>query len=157
MSGNRRHIPKEQKDLIVVMAHHKSATEIADETGISLRTVQRVLRKWRQTGSTVRIPIELGRPRILTALEVDYLEGLVLRTPDVYTRGYTRKTISRSALEASPLKRLAYQAAVGIHPARRLVFLDESACNRHTAKRLKAWAPVGERARRLDFFVRGIR
>lgn len=37
------------------------------------------------------------------------------------------------------------------------MFLDESACNRLTTKRLKAWAPCGERARRRDFFIRGIR
>ncbi|KAJ7358536.1 hypothetical protein DFH08DRAFT_687040, partial [Mycena albidolilacea] len=28
--------------------------------------------------------------------------------------------------------------------------------NRHTTKQLKIWAPIGERARHLDFFVRVI-
>jgi hypothetical protein len=37
------------------------------------------------------------------------------------------------------------------------VFLDESATNRHTAKRSKGWAPIGDRARRRDYFVRGQR
>jgi hypothetical protein len=37
------------------------------------------------------------------------------------------------------------------------VYLDESACNRHTSNRSYAWAPLGDRARRHDYFVRGIR
>ncbi|KAJ7870636.1 hypothetical protein B0H14DRAFT_2345581 [Mycena olivaceomarginata] len=122
MPGNRRHIPVDQKKLVVIMASNKKPKEIkeiADATGISVRTVQRILEKWRTTGNCVKIPLELGRPRILTALDVDFLEGLVLRTPDIYTfelqralflttgldvcketirvalirRGYTRKTV----------------------------------------------------------------
>ncbi|KAJ7077936.1 hypothetical protein C8R44DRAFT_654861 [Mycena epipterygia] len=119
MPGNRRHIPLEQKQLFVVMANHKTPKEIAKVTNTSERTVQRVLQKWRTTGQCVRIPLELGRPRILTALDISFLEGLVLRTPDIYTfelqralfvntglgiakstirdalirRGYTRKTV----------------------------------------------------------------
>ncbi|KAJ6545876.1 hypothetical protein DFH09DRAFT_846248, partial [Mycena vulgaris] len=65
--------------------------------------------------------------------------------------------ISRSALEAEEQKRLGYQAEVGEHPAHRLIFLDEAACNRHTSKQLKAWAPIGERAMHHDFFIRGVR
>lgn len=37
------------------------------------------------------------------------------------------------------------------------MFLDEAACNRLTSNRLKAWAPIGQRARRHDYFVRGQR
>lgn len=38
-----------------------------------------------------------------------------------------------------------------------LVFVDEAACNRNTAKRGWAWAPVGEQARRHDIYIRGIK
>lgn len=45
---------------------------------------------------------------------------------------------------------------VGEHyQANQLVFVDESATNRYTTMRKKGWAPVGQRARRRDFFVRG--
>jgi hypothetical protein len=74
MPGNRRHIPVDQKKLVVIMASNKKPKEIkeiADATGISVRTVQRILEKWRTTGNCVKIPLELGRPRILTALDVD--------------------------------------------------------------------------------------
>lgn len=37
------------------------------------------------------------------------------------------------------------------------MFLDEAACNRLTSNRLKGWAPIGQRARRHDYFVRGQR
>jgi transposase len=47
---------------------------------------------------------------------------------------------------------------IGEHyPPRTLVFLDESATNRFTSQRTYAWAPIGDRARRHDFFVRGTR
>lgn len=39
--------------------------------------------------------------------------------------------------------------------ADQLVFVDESACNRHTPERRTAWAPCSEHARRHCFFVRG--
>ncbi|KDQ25091.1 hypothetical protein PLEOSDRAFT_170030 [Pleurotus ostreatus PC15] len=37
------------------------------------------------------------------------------------------------------------------------MYLDKSHCNRHTTNRRWGWAPVGDRARRHDFFVRGTR
>jgi hypothetical protein len=47
---------------------------------------------------------------------------------------------------------------IGEHyPSETLVFLDEAACNRLTSNRLKAWAPIGERAHQHDYFVRGQR
>ncbi|KAJ7108311.1 hypothetical protein C8R44DRAFT_636892 [Mycena epipterygia] len=129
MPGNRRHIPREQKQLVVIMANYKAPQEIADATQIHVRTVRRILQTWRTTGNCVRIPLELGRPRILTAFDVDFLEGLVLRTPDIYTfelqralllntglnvakstirdaiirRGYTRKTVRRLYRALQPI------------------------------------------------------
>lgn len=43
------------------------------------------------------------------------------------------------------------------YSAEQLVFVDESAFNRHTARRTMGWATTGTRARRRDFFVRGQR
>jgi transposase len=75
-TGNRRHTPPEHKQLMVVMASYKTSKEIAEITNTSERTVQRVINKWRTTGQYVHIPLELGRPRILTALDVSV--GVVL-------------------------------------------------------------------------------
>ncbi|KAJ7025432.1 hypothetical protein C8F04DRAFT_926867, partial [Mycena alexandri] len=99
--GNRRHIPKEKKDLIVVMANHRTPQELADITYISERTIQRVLRNWHRTGSTVKVPVQAGRPRVLTALDVNFLEGLVQRTPDIYTWELRRALFLQTGLEVS--------------------------------------------------------
>jgi hypothetical protein len=79
-------------------------------------------------------------------------------TRALHRHGFTRKNITRSARERNEELRLEYQADIGEnYPPETLVFLDESACNRLTSNRLKAWAPVGKRARRNDCFVRGQR
>ncbi|KAJ7612010.1 hypothetical protein DFH06DRAFT_1015558 [Mycena polygramma] len=124
MAGNRRHIPDEQKRLVLVMASNTRPKDIAAATKIDIRTVYRIMETWRDTGKCTRRPLEMGRPRILTAFDVSFLEGLVLRTPDIYTwelqkalfihtglevhkdtirralirRGYTRKTVSERML-----------------------------------------------------------
>ncbi|KAJ6524792.1 hypothetical protein B0H19DRAFT_877286, partial [Mycena capillaripes] len=79
-----RHIPVEQKRLITTMANTMKPGKIAAVAHVDLSTVYRVLRTWRTTGKHVRIPLELGRPRILTTFEISYLEGLIQRTPDIY-------------------------------------------------------------------------
>ncbi|KAJ7018493.1 hypothetical protein C8F04DRAFT_886907, partial [Mycena alexandri] len=89
------------KDLIVVMANHRTPRELADITYISERTIQQVLRNWHRTGSTVKVPIQAGRPRVLTALDVNFLEGLVRRTPDIYTWELRRALFLQSGLEVS--------------------------------------------------------
>jgi hypothetical protein len=38
-----------------------------------------------------------------------------------------------------------------------LVFVDESAFDRRVSRRPYGWAPIGSRARRRDFFIRGKR
>lgn len=51
-----------------------------------------------------------------------------------------------------------YQLNVGAdYPPETLVFVDESACNRHTSKRAGAWAPIGDQARHHNYFVRRTR
>ncbi|KAH9028438.1 Homeodomain-like protein, partial [Lactarius deliciosus] len=82
--GNRRHIPKEQKWLIITMSAHLSNHDIAVATEISERTIRRVLKRWRETGDVICRPLQAGRPRELTSLEVSYLEGLITRSPDLY-------------------------------------------------------------------------
>ena len=61
------------------------------------------------------------------------------------------------ALERSEERRAQYLFEISQYSPETLVFLDESACNRHTARRTHGWAPSGKRARRHDYFVRGKR
>jgi hypothetical protein len=66
--------------------------------------------------------------------------------------------VTRPAMERNEDRCDLYQLQVGENfQADQLVFLDESACNRITTKRAMAWARVGCRARRHDYFVRGHR
>lgn len=68
------------------------------------------------------------------------------------------KKASISALEQNEDLRRQYLLTVGLgFSAEQLVFVDESACNRITTRRRCAWAPVGNCARRHDYFVRGKR
>ena len=66
--------------------------------------------------------------------------------------------ITRPARERDEELRLQYQADIGEnYPPETLVFVDEAACNRLTTNRKRGWAPIGKRARRHDYFVRGQR
>lgn len=66
--------------------------------------------------------------------------------------------VSRAAIEQSKEKRDDYEAIVGdLYHDWQLVFLDESHCDRRTTQRCGGWAPIGDRARRRDFFIRGIK
>ena len=68
------------------------------------------------------------------------------------------KKVSISALEQNEDARNEYLLTVGLgFSAEQLVFVDESACNRITTHRQCAWSPIGNRARRHDYFVRGKR
>ncbi|KAJ6453078.1 hypothetical protein C8R45DRAFT_755926, partial [Mycena sanguinolenta] len=82
--GNRRHIPVEHKQLMTTMANYLKPNQIATVAHVGVRTVQRTLKLWRTTGEHARIPLKQGRPRILTPFDISYLEGLILRTPDLY-------------------------------------------------------------------------
>lgn len=70
MPGNRRHIPEAVKEQWVRMSTHMSSREIAKVTGASQRTINRVLRLSRLTGSVVKTPLESGCPRSLTVYDV---------------------------------------------------------------------------------------
>lgn len=99
--GNYRFIPEAQKKLIITMLDRgQTPADVEHATGISVRTVQRVWRLWLSTGRVIQRPLEAGRQRILTSLEVSvsnslasgqdfglflqFLESLVEQRPDIY-------------------------------------------------------------------------
>ena len=65
--------------------------------------------------------------------------------------------LSRIAIERSAEKRSAFAARIGTYEAEQLVFVDESAVDRHTMYRGRAWAIRGMKATRKAFFVHGRR
>ena len=67
----RRHIHEAVKEQLVVMAGHLKSSDISRVTGISHRTVNRVIKLKRDTGSVVACnPLVTGRPRLLNGLDI---------------------------------------------------------------------------------------
>ncbi|KAG2753427.1 hypothetical protein P692DRAFT_20870925 [Suillus brevipes Sb2] len=64
--------------------HGMTSKAIAQVTGSSRQTVNRVLRLSQLTGSVAQRPVESGRPRLLTSQDVGYLLSCVERTPDIF-------------------------------------------------------------------------
>lgn len=66
--------------------------------------------------------------------------------------------MTRKAAERSVWKRAKYIYKIGAQfLSEQLVFVDESAADRRTTYRGRAWAIKGQRAQRKAFFVRGKR
>ncbi|KAF8957714.1 hypothetical protein BDZ97DRAFT_1669451 [Flammula alnicola] len=100
--GNRRHIPAAQKELLVTMSRNgMKPEEISRVTGTGFSTVKRVLRLHRTTGSVVKKPDIMGRPRLLNALDVAYLESCIERTPDIYISELQEELLEARGVEAS--------------------------------------------------------
>lgn len=71
---------------------------------------------------------------------------------------YFNLQIQRPAREQDEEDRARFQMIVGEHYSPELlVFGDETHLNRFVTRRRFGWAPIGLRARRRDFFVRGKR
>jgi hypothetical protein len=65
--------------------------------------------------------------------------------------------LTREAIERSAELRADFAARIGTYEADQLVFVDESAVDRRTTYRGKAWALRGKPATRKAFFCRGRR
>ena len=144
---------------------------------VNSRTAERAIMGRHHCKSTVV-------PKFSRLMTRQYLISLIKHTPDMYLSelqhmlevvrgvsvhkstvcrslhraGYSLKKASISALEQNEDLRCEYLLEVGLEfSAEQLVFVDESACNRITTRRRCAWAPIGNRARRHDYFVRGKR
>lgn len=163
-----------------------STEEIAAITGLSKRTIQRVFKVYMHTNTVESNPRKhgLSRKSKLGFVELQYLVRCIEHSPDIYLEelranlaeyagckasisaisralhkmGYTRKKITKVALERSEERRMQYVLRMGSnYQPRQLVFVDESSFDRRTAIRGFAWALRGERIRRSCFYVRGKR
>ena len=64
-AGHRRHIPEPVKEMLVTMSRQMSSKDIAKATNTGRSTVNRILRLYKETGSVVKKPEVMGRPRKL--------------------------------------------------------------------------------------------
>ena len=69
----------------------------------------------------------------------------------------TMSQLTRTAIEQSEEKRKEFAARIGVYDPSQLVFVDESAVDRRTTYRGRAWAIRGRKAMRKAFFCRGQR
>ncbi|KAL1663510.1 Homeodomain-like protein, partial [Schizophyllum commune] len=76
--------PEQKKVIPAMYARGQKPRQIAASLPFSRRTVDRVLSTYKATGDVTRKPLVTGRPRVLTAMQLNYLEGLIERKPDIY-------------------------------------------------------------------------
>ena len=70
---------------------------------------------------------------------------------------YIAQQLTRTAIEHSAEKQANFAARIVTYKANQLVFVDESAVDRRTTYRGRAWAIRGRKATRKCFFCRGKR
>ncbi|KAJ7767406.1 hypothetical protein DFH07DRAFT_736868 [Mycena maculata] len=85
--GTKKDITNDTKKLVAHLYHNRQRKqhEIAADLQISLSSVKKILHQYRHDTEGVPAPSTLrvrGRPRILQT--VDFLVGLIERTPDIY-------------------------------------------------------------------------
>ncbi|KAH9011360.1 hypothetical protein EDB84DRAFT_1648685, partial [Lactarius hengduanensis] len=81
---NRRHFSREIKEVALHMSHQgMSDADIEEYLGISERSMRRLRATYLATGEVVRIPVCPGRPRLLDSLDSRFIEGCILRQPDI--------------------------------------------------------------------------
>ena len=103
-------------------------------------------------------------------MSVTYNNTVLIKTLWVFT--YLGNNITQSQPQLEPLTAIQqvtcptlehdendhalYQLLIGTHyEVEQLVFVDESAFDRHASHHPYAWAPIGTHARRQDFFIHG--
>ena len=120
---------------------------------LSLWTERHAPAHSRQGGFNTNNRTNVEASRIYSERGVYFRSSLV----DLWLASY-RRQISKEALERSETKWLQYRLRMASqYSADQLVFVDESACDRHTYLRGKAWALEGHQAVRKQVFLRGKR
>ncbi|KAJ7699592.1 hypothetical protein B0H17DRAFT_296740 [Mycena rosella] len=81
--GNKKDIPVEIQKLVVhLYLKGRKQADIAIDLQISDRSVKNILRRYRLEREGHAPPVRRrGRPRSLTVMDVDFLVGLIERTP----------------------------------------------------------------------------
>ncbi|KAF8838045.1 hypothetical protein BDN67DRAFT_972085, partial [Paxillus ammoniavirescens] len=106
-----------------------------------------------RTGQVSAPPAANGRSRTLNAMDVSATLSCTLKRS-----GFTRKKLTRPAIERNEARRAAYKLHMGqSYEPHQLVFVDESHLNCLTTWRPSGWTCMGRCARRRDFFIHGQR
>ncbi|KAI0682756.1 hypothetical protein BC835DRAFT_1234289, partial [Cytidiella melzeri] len=83
----RRHISRKLKELALrmLLEHGIPDALISKYTDISTRSLERLRKTYHDTGEVVNVPLTLGRPRTLDALNANmsFLEACIEQQPDM--------------------------------------------------------------------------
>jgi len=175
------------RKVILNIARHLDIPSIHHYTGCAIRSINRLLVDWRKNttiASHLTARHRRGRKKILSGMNIQFLQGHLRHSPDLYMdemkdllesrigvevdestiwralrrSGFTMKKLTKDALERNEVKRALFRLQYGrLYTAEQTVFVDESSFDRRTAVRGRAWALSGQRAVRKCFFVRGRR
>lgn len=172
------------KRLIIRMSHYEDNPMIAAYVGCGVRTVQRTIKRYRETGDVVAHTFRRGRLRKLGISEERLIISLVEKWNDAHLDelkeelersygifasassiwrvlsrcGLTLKQLTRQAQERNEERRRRYILKIGAHfSADQLVFVDESSVDKRTSQKKWGWARSGGRAFRRMNFQRGKR
>lgn len=183
-----RTISRDLKNRIPVLFYRDgyNVKEICTILGVQKTMVYRALTLYRHFGQPYNpFAKKGGRPRVLSRIDLKYINSLVQRRHTMYldelqdkllqNRGtsvsvttiyralrrlnYTNKRVSAVALERNDLDRDAFMNSMANIVTRldQLVFIDEAARNRKTSGRIHGWARSGAKCMQRRFFVRGQR
>lgn len=160
---------------------------VADALGVARRTVYSWRRNYKHNGhfSRQRHPRLLGRPRRLSAADVQYIVDTVHTYPDIYLDelcvklladrnvcssitmihnalarcNMTHKLLRKLAIERDEQRRADWWTRVAEHElhAEQFVFVDESAKDERTSFRKYGRGLKGRRISKFAPFVRGVR
>lgn len=178
-----RHISTELKETALSMSLQGIPdAEIRASTGISERSLKRMRSAHREAGGVIpRRPVDSSQPRVLGAMEGNFLRGCVERRVDISLAelktelyevcgvdasiqtvarslqgiGYSMRTVTHATLARSQQERKEFRALVAADfRPEQLVFADQSYFHRLSLRRPYAWSMGGERGPRFEFFLR---
>jgi len=160
-------------------------SHIADFYGCSFRTVQRILRLYNRSGSSVAASQRPGWRRSsctkLDENDVDFIKNLVADHPEMYldeiklqlaqlrqkivsvrtvwrtmkSLGFHRRKLEIQAYEASMSKQAEFILKVSAYETNQLVFVDETHSNRRSLERKYGWALRGQKPMKRGVYLRG--
>ncbi|THC88362.1 hypothetical protein EYZ11_012193 [Aspergillus tanneri] len=160
-----------QHELIrdMILSRSLTTAQMADVAGCSERSIRYIRSNLRLFGSVKAPPNKAGRPRTVTPPMLDALREHLLAKPDLYldemavflwdefdtlvttasirraliSVGWSKKAARRIAQERNADLRDYYLHSLSDFRSYRLVYVDESGCDKRIGFRRTAWSPVG--------------
>ncbi|KAK2460232.1 hypothetical protein APHAL10511_007748 [Amanita phalloides] len=137
--GRSKAVSEDVQWIVVRLATKMKPDEISMYTGISVRSIERILAYF-QSNRDVPAPKQSMHARkgklVSEIMELKEAFGVSADKSTIWRalrrKGYTMKKLSRVAIERSAEKRAEFGAHIGTYEAEQLIFVDKSAVDRRT-------------------------